>query len=186
MQRDINFFSNYLIKNQDQRNRSIYQYVYFGIIGTFVVGTFAFNQFQTLHLKGTISKLQDELASPSVTEKIDESDWVYQMLEVLNQYNQDVTSLVDNIQSRDVVTSTLLDQISSTLPSAVVLGSLNITSTSITMQATSESRIAIAEVQHNLKQLPFISDVYIGAISSEAPYSISITCTVTGGEDYED
>ena len=54
------------------------------------------------------------------------------------------------------------------------------------MQATSESRTAIAEVQHNLKQLPFISEVYIGAISAEAPYLISLICTVTGGEDYAD
>ncbi|MDE5977894.1 MAG: PilN domain-containing protein [Turicibacter sp.] len=184
MQRDINFFSNYLIKNQDQRNRSLYQYIYYGVIGAFIGGTFAFNQFQTLQLKGNISDLKDELASPSVTEKIDESDWAYQMLEVLNQYNREITSLVDNIQSRDLITSTLLDQLSSTLPSDITLGSLNITSTSITMQATSETRIAIAELQHNLKQLPFISDVYIGAISSEVPYTISITCTVTGGEDY--
>ena len=68
--------------------------------------------------------MNDELASPTVTEKVDESDWAYQMLEVLNQYNQEMTSLVDNIQSRDIITSALFYQISSTLPSEVIFWEL--------------------------------------------------------------
>lgn len=181
MQRDINFFSTYQLKSQDKKNQNLYSYIFGGTVGLFIIGTFTFNQFQTYQLNKKIAELNEELSSPGIVEKIDESDRVYQMLELLNQYDQDVTVLIDNINSRDIVTTTLLNQISSTIPTDVTFSSLSLTNTSVTMQATSETRTAIAEVQYNLKQLPFISDVYVGSISPDAPYTFSLSCTISGG-----
>ena len=181
MKRDINFFSTYQLKNQDKKSQNLYGYLFGGAVGLFVLGTLTFNQAQVYQLNKKIDELNDELASPGIVEKIAESDRVYQVLESLNQYDQEVTIVVNNINSRDFVTTTLLNQISSTIPSDVTFSSLSINDTTITMQANSESRTAIAEVQHNLKQLPFIADVYIGSISAEAPYSFSLSCTVNGG-----
>ena len=186
MQRDINFFSTYVLKNQSEKRRSIFRYGYLGVIGAGIAGTFLFNQFELLHLKQSIQEVEDLLAAPPIANQIAESDFAFQMLEVLKSYDEQLTPLVKGIQSRDLITKVLLDQISATLPSGVSLGSLNITDGSVTMQATSDSRPSVAEFQHNLKQLPFIVDVYVGGISEQAPYTISVTCTVKGDQQYED
>lgn len=181
MQRDINFFSTYQSKRQDKKSQKLYGYILGGTIGLFIIGTFIVTTVQSYQLNQTINGLNEELVSPAIVEQIAESDRVYQTLEILNQYETEITTLVDNINSRDFVTTTLLNQISSTIPTEVTFSSLSLTSTTITMQATSETRTAIAEVQYNLKQLSFISDVYIGSISSDAPYSFSLSCTISGG-----
>ena len=181
MKRDINFFSTYQLKNQDKKSQNLYGYLFGGAVGLFVLGTLMFNQAQLHQLNKKIDELNDELASPGIVEKIAESDRVYQVLEALNHYDQEVTILVNNINSRDFVTTALLNQISSTIPTEVTFSSLSLTNTNMTMQATSQTRTAIAEVQYNLKQLPFVSDVYIGAISPDAPYTFSLSCTINGG-----
>lgn len=181
MKRDINFFSTYQSKNEQKKSQNRYGYLLGGTTLLMIVGTFVTQSIQGSQLKSKINKLNEELNSPAIQEQIVESDRVYGILEVLNQYDQELSILVKNITSRDLITTQLLNQISSTIPSDVTFSSLSINDTTITMQANSESRTAIAEVQHNLKQLPFIADVYIGSISAEAPYSFSLSCTVNGG-----
>lgn len=181
MRRDIDFFSTYQSKNEQKRSQNRYGYLLGGITLLIIVGTFITQFIQSTQLTSKINELNKELNSPVIQEQIVESDRVYEILEVLNQYDQELSVLVKNITSRDLITTQLLNQISSTIPSDVTFSSLSINDTTIMMQASSQSRTAIAEVQHNLKQLPFIADVYIGSISAEAPYSFSLSCTVNGG-----
>ena len=170
MRRDINFFSTYQNERYKQKNQNIYSYVLVGVVGLFVIGTFTFNH--------QIDELESKLLDPAIQEQIKESDLAFKLSEVLGQYDNGLTSLLTSIESRDLITTQKLDLISSTIPSEVQFGSLSITNTNITISATSTSRTAIAEVQHNLKQLDFIADVYIGSIGGTDTYSFSLNCTL--------
>lgn len=181
MRQDINFFSTYLSKKEQTKNQNRYGYFLGATTLLIILGAFIIQSVQEFRLSSKINELNEALNSKEIQEQIVESDRVYEMLEVLDQYDQELNILVDNIMSRDLITTQLLNQISSTIPSDVTFSGLSINDTTITMQASSQSRTAIAEVQHNLKQLSFIKDVYIGSISAEAPYSFSLSCTINGG-----
>ena len=178
MRRDINFFSTYQSKRDEKKHQNRYIYVLVGVVALFVIGTFTFNQIQIHNANRTIADLESKLNAPELQEQIKESNIAFKMQEVLDQYDSDLTSLISAIESRDLITTQKLDLISSTIPSEVQFGSLSITNTTITISATSTTRTAIAEVQHNLKQLDFIADVYIGSIGGTDTYSFSLNCTL--------
>ena len=178
MRRDINFFSTYQIERHQQKNQNIYSYVLIGVVGLFMIGTFGFHQFNLMKANNQIAELESKLADPNIQEKIKESDIAFKISEILEEYDSGLTSLITNIESRDLITTQKLDLISSTIPSEVQFGSLTITNTTITIPATSTSRTAIAEVQHNLKQLDFIADVYISSIGGTDLYTFSLNCTL--------
>lgn len=178
MRRDINFFSTYQTARHQQKNQNRYLYVLVGAISLFIVITFGWNQFHMMKVNKHITELETKLADPAIQEQIKESDIAFKTSEILEQYDSGLTSLLTNIESRDLITTQKLDLISSTIPSEVQFGSLSITNTNITISATSTSRTAIAEVQHNLKQLDFIADVYIGSIGGTDTYSFSLNCTL--------
>lgn len=67
---------------------------------------------------------------------------------------------------------------SSTLPTEVTFNSINITNTEISIQAVSTSRVAVGEIEHNLKRLDNIQDVYIGGISGDEIYTFDIKCVL--------
>ena len=67
---------------------------------------------------------------------------------------------------------------SSTLPTEVTFNSINITNTEISIQAVSTSRVAVGEIEHNLKKLDNIQDVYIGGISGDEIYTFDIKCVL--------
>jgi type IV pilus assembly protein PilN len=68
--------------------------------------------------------------------------------------------------------------LSSTLPTEVTFNSINITNTEISIQAVSTSRVAVGEIEHNLKRLDNIQDVYIGGISGDEIYTFDIKCVL--------
>lgn len=178
MRQDINFFSTYQSERHQQKNQNIYSYVLGGVVGLFVIGTFTYNQIQISKINHQIDELETALLDPALQEQIKESDLAFKTSELLDQYDSGLNSLLASIESRDLITTQKLDLISSTIPSEVQFGSLSITNTNITISATSTSRTAIAEVQHNLKQLDFIADVYIGSIGGTDTYSFSLNCTL--------
>ena len=90
--------------------------------------------------------------------------------------------MISNIQNRLVVSTQLINSLSSTLPTEVSFNSLNISGGEIAIQAESSTMEAIAEVQYNLKKLSQIEYVYIGAISGNDVYSFDIKCVLKDGE----
>ena len=46
------------------------------------------------------------------------------------------------------------------------------------MQAKSSNRTAIGEIEHNLKKLNFIQDVYVGGIAGDTEYTFDLKCTL--------
>lgn len=178
MVQDINFFSPYTGKKKEAFNKNIYIYSLVGTMATAIVGTFIWNSVSISMVNKEIANFEAELSRPEIAEKIAESEVVNKKLDILNRYENGLNEIYKAVESREVVSTGLLNMISSTLPTEVSFNSINITNTDIAIQAVSDNRTAIAEVQYNLKQLPNVQDVYIGAITGEEKFNFDIKCVL--------
>ncbi|MGL4338361.1 MAG: PilN domain-containing protein [Turicibacter sp.] len=182
--RDINFFSEYQGKEKEQNNTLVY--VLIGAIILFVAYTYVMNAFKINSIENEITALETKLTSPELVEQVKLSEEVNKKLEILYTVDQGLTEVINAVDGRDIVSVDILNKLSSTLPSDVSFKSLTITNGSITIQAVSKSRTAIGEVQHNLKALDIIDDVYIGGISGmgglEDEFTFDLRCVLKGGQ----
>lgn len=180
--RDINFFSPYQGKKKENINTQIYIYGAAVVVGLFILVTLCVNSYKMIYYKTSIAKYEAKLTDSDTKKKLDEAKVVNKKLEILNKYEHGITDISKNMNSRDVVTTKLLNSISATLPSDVYFKSIDVATSAINIKAMSKSRKAIGEIEHNLKNLSNIQDVYIGAISGDGAldgeYSFDIKCVL--------
>lgn len=178
MRMDINFFSPYQGQKKEELNKNIYVYSLVGFLVTLIFGTLIWNSFNLLIVEKQITNYEAKLNEPNIQEKIKESEEINKKEDILNKYNSSLTSISNGVNGRTVVTTNILNMVSATLPNEVSFNSVNITNTDITIQSVSTNRTAIGEIQYNLKALPNVQDVYIGAISGDDKYTFDIKCTL--------
>lgn len=183
LQRDINFFSTYEGKKKAKKNQDIYVYTLVGFLTALIVGTLAFNTVSLITVKNEISEIEANLNDASIQSQVKESEVVNKKLDILERYNSGLVNISAAVENRDLINNTILDKISSVLPTDVTFKSINITSGNVAISASAKTRAAIAEVQHNLKALDIIGDVVIGGISgdgSSGEYSFDLKCVLMG------
>jgi len=178
MIRDMNFFAAYQGQKKEQKNKNIYVYSLVGFLSVFIVGTLAWNSTNIFLLDNKIKDYNEKLEKEDIKVKIEKWDEISKKDDILNRYNKELSNIVDGLKTREVVTTGLLDKLSSTLPTEVTFNSISITNTDISIQAVSTSRVAIGEIEHNLKKLNNIQDVYIGGISGDENYTFDIKCVL--------
>lgn len=181
---DINFFEPYLGKKKAKKSQGIYLYTTITILTVTILGTLTINTVKTLKIQKEIDTMIAELENPSIQSKIKESEEVNKELEILGKYDTAITSLTEGISTRDLVSTSLLNSISSTIPAGVSFKNVNIASGSLNISASAKTRTEIAEIQYNLRELPEILDVYIGSISGNGEnnvgFSFDLKCTLRG------
>ena len=182
MIRDIDFFAPYKGQVKEKKNQNIYTYSIIITLSVIILGTLAYNTFNVYKIEKQINDLKTELSSPGIQASIREAEVVNKTIEILGRYNTAITSVTSEVGTRDLVSTELLNSISSTLPTAVSFNNINITPGNVSISAISKTRTAIAEVQHNLKELPQIESVYIGSISDEeeGEYAFELKCVLKG------
>ncbi|MPM87213.1 hypothetical protein SDC9_134307 [bioreactor metagenome] len=89
------------------------------------------------------------------------------------------------VLDRKVVSSQVLFDISNSIPKEVSFKNMSLDGSILSIQGISSSRVAVAELEHNLKALSYFEEVHIGNInlvSNEGAeqYSFSIKCTLKG------
>lgn len=178
MKRDINFFSSYQGQKKEKLNKNIYVYSLVGFLVALILGTLIWNSINLFIVKKQITNYETKLNEPNIQEKIKESEEVNKKVDILDKYNNGLISISNGVNSRNIVTTNIINMISATLPTEVSFNSINITNTDITIQAVSTNRTAIGEIQYNLKTLPNVEEVYIGAISGDDKYTFDIKCTL--------
>lgn len=175
MRQDMNFFIEFNGKKKRSDSSTIILGAFVGVILIFIVGTLLYNTSMIIYNNKKAEQYRDMLKTPEMVAKIKESNEVNDKIDALTQYDRGITEIIDAVESREVVDSTLLNQLSSTIPSEVSFNNINISSSEITISATSTSRTAIAEIQHNLKELKNVYDVKVGSISGENNFTFDIT-----------
>ena len=178
MIRDMNFFTPYQGQKKEQKNKNIYVYSLVGFLSVVIVGSLAWNSTNIILLSNKIKNYNEKLEQSDIKEKISKWDEISKENDILTRYDKELSIIVDSVKTRGVVTTDLLDKLSATLPTEVTLNSINIANAEISIQAVSTSRIAIGEIEYNLKKLDNIQDVYIGGISGDENYTFDIKCVL--------
>jgi type IV pilus assembly protein PilN len=178
MVKDMNFFTPYQGQKKEQKNKNIYVYSLTGFLAVVILGTLAWNSTSLFLLNRKIKSYNEKLEQEDIKEKITKWDDISRKSDILKRYDIELSKIVGALKTREVVTTNLLDKLSSSLPTEVTFNSINITNTEISIQAVSTSRVAIGEIEHNLKKLNNIQDVYIGGISGDGQYTFDIKCVL--------
>ncbi|GFZ32514.1 hypothetical protein CSC2_30400 [Clostridium zeae] len=179
---DFNFFAPYQGKQKQVVNKKIYIYTVSAVVLLFIVGTFVWNSINVYMLNRDIDKFQSSINSPKVQDKVKKAEEVNKKIDVLNKYDDGLTKINEGINSRNTISSSLLNKINSTLPADVYFKSITVDGSSLSIQGVSKTRTAIGEVQHNMKVLDIIADAQIGNISgddsNDGNYTFDLKCTL--------
>lgn len=181
---DINFFKHYEHLKKDTSDK--YIYITAGLVGTLIIGSASINMTKIYLYNKEIELYNTKLESEEIQSKIKISEEVNTKLDILYKYEKQINEVTEAISSRDVVTINVIDSISSTLPLDVSFESMNINDNLINIEAISNTRTSIGEIENRLKKLDILQDVHIGTISEntslEGMYAFNIKCTLNGGD----
>lgn len=179
---DINFFKPYLGKNKEKMNLKIYIYGAATVVVILILGSLIANTTRIYLLDKSINSYKDKLEDSKIQVQLKEAENVNRQIDVLKQYDTALTDVAISVKKRDNVSDSLLNDISSTLPSQVSFKNLDIVENTIAIKGTSTGRTAVAELKHNLSELPIMEDVYVNSIDAqsavEGEYSFDIKCVL--------
>lgn len=175
---DLNFFAPYQGQKKEQHNKNVYLYSVAAFLSVAIVGSFAWNTGRIILLNNKIKDYNSKLEEQVVKEKLAIWEDISRKTDVLSRYNQGLVDINTALDTRAVVSTELLNMISSCLPSQVTFNSISIDNKQVSIQAVSSSRTAIGELENNLRKLENIQDVYIGGISGTESYTFDIKCVL--------
>lgn len=155
------------------------------ILGAIIVGTFLYNTIYTFKLKADVKNLKNTFEMADNQEKLTMAENLNKKYSILNDYLKEVDTVFSDIEERNIVNSTILYNISKSIPKEISFRNMSIDSNVIQIQGVSKSRVPIAELEHNLKAIDSIEEVHVGNINlegnvQEGDYSFSIKCTLKG------
>ncbi|MBB6697839.1 PilN domain-containing protein [Clostridium algidicarnis] len=189
--KDFNFFLPYLDNKKGKDNKRVHAMTALSILGILVVGSLIYNTAYTFKLKYDIKNLQNTYNSSENQEKLKEAEALSRKYEILNKYYENVELLYNSLETKEVVNSKLMFDISKSIPKEVSFKTMSIDSAGIQIQGLSENRVAIGELEHNLKNISSILDVHVNNINSDTSSttggnSFSLKCTLKGVDKNED
>lgn len=166
--RDFNFFSPYLEYKKKSTKKVFHTVIIVLIIIIPTFGIYSYNQYKITKLENRLSALQDSMTSNERVEGIKKYKEVEKKLEVLKQYFTALNNVNDKINRLDVINSELFNKLESVFPKTVFIRNLSVTTNEIQMQGVSKDKIAVAELQHNLKELKIFDKVHVSIITNES------------------
>lgn len=186
---DFNFFSGYLEKKSTTSKFSHSMIAVTAIIVTGMIGYGAYNAYHINDLKSQIGEQEAFLNAGSTIEKAKEIQIKKQQYELMNKYYSKADMINKSLIRQNVINSKLLEDIASTLPMELFIKNITLQEKEIQLQGVSSSRVAIAELEYNLKALGIFEKVHVNLISIEGEDSSNFTyamkCTLKDVSTYE-
>jgi type IV pilus assembly protein PilM len=152
------------------------------LVSLYFVGT----NYRINSLENDIENANNILENEVYQKKIQELEQLKTHISILEEYKNNIFLLNQGIMRSDFVDVELLNTIADNIPIDTEMRNLNISNDNIVFNATSRTRPSIAQLEKNLKELDFISEVHIPGIVKNnegevETYSYSVSCVVDGG-----
>ena len=186
--RDLNFFQNYIEKNEFKIDKKI---IYFTVITFIFLSLIAYTVYNEIIIrqeKRIVVSLRETAEDPKTLKKVEE----IRIKEVeVNEFKESVDKikLLDkNIEERDIVDEALLDKINDNIPEELFLTSLSIQGEEIHIVGISKDKWAIAEFQKGLECIDNYDEIFVSNISKQEDYyNFSLNITLRSvSDDTED
>lgn len=162
--KDLNFFSIYQTNRKERKDTKQYIYVLVAIVAGFIFFTLAWNVVKIIMLNTQISNYTAKYNAEDFQEQLNEANTINDKLGILTDYESSLTDVVKSVNKNDIVNDQLLADISNTVPGDVSFTEWKTENYVITMKGTSRSRSAVAELEHNLRELPQFKLVHVDKI----------------------
>lgn len=144
--------------------------------------------YETWTVQKKIANVQSQLEDSSLQKKLQEAEYIDNQSAVLNETEQDLNAIINAVDTRDANVSQALVLISKIMPKTVTIDQMTINATTVSLNGKGVTRQAIAEFQHNLKELTLFVDVYVSTIQPVSGdsngFSFQIQCQ-RGEQNYE-
>ena len=180
MNKDINFFTPYQEKRKESKSLHTYVYGITAIVMFAIVVSFGVNCFRIYRLEKDIKYYTNEMNDSKFSLQLKHAENVNDQINILTDYDNRIADISKAVRKRDLVSDTLLNNISSTIPSEINLKSIAINIGNISLQGISTNRTAVAELKYNLSNLEELDSVYVNSINNngavEGEYSFDIKC----------
>lgn len=180
--KDLNFFAPYQGKKKEKTNTNMYIYGVAGLVGFVILSTLIFNSAKLFLLNRSIKDYTLKLEDKEIQTELREAETLNNQIQVLNQYDTELSHVAKSVKERDNVSDTLLNEISSTVPSEVSFKNMDVINNTINIQGVATNRTSVAELKHNLSGLTKMQDVYVNSIKDsgavEGEYSFDIKCVL--------
>lgn len=145
---------------------------------------------KTVTLEKEFTTLEAYLNTPEVIKKVNEVEEKKKKLNEMKKYFSILEQINKNIDSVYVMNSAFIEKIAGVLPKELFINNLSVTLEDLQIQGTSNNRVAIAELEHNLKDLEMFYSVHISTISKESKessnYIFNLICIFKDVKDNED
>jgi hypothetical protein len=181
--RDLNFFLPYTQPNKESKKSNIALLVLGCIFAVYVLGTSIwFFSYRTI-LNGDINDYKSDIKNSSLQNKYNSAETSIKKYDLLNKYNDGINTTYTVIDSKSIVSSSMINTIISTLPKDVFFTTISVGDGTVQIQCASESRVSIAEFEHNLMKLDMLTNVEVSGLSADTTknkYSFTAKCTLKG------
>lgn len=180
--KDLNFFSIY--QGSQKEKRSIENYIYgaAGVLGAVIVVTLMINLVQIFMLNSSIKEYTEKYNAPDLQAQLREAEDLNGKIDILDKYQGELSDIASSVKKNDIVTDSLLNDISGAIPSEVSFKDFDIKGYDLTIKGTSHNRTAIGEFEHNLAQLSKLKSVHVNEIAKSnavgEDYSFEMTCVI--------
>ncbi|WP_176461843.1 PilN domain-containing protein [Anaeromicrobium sediminis] len=179
--RDFNFFSHYIDTKKTSKKRLIHLSL-IGITITLVIGSITFANIQRANkIEKEIQDLKNYLNSEERIKKSNELEEIKRKMKITNSYYTIVEAINTDMDKVDIVSSSLMEKISSSTPKDLFIKTISLTVKDGQMQGVAKSRVTIAEFVHNLKKIDLVENVHVSIINKESrensSYIFAIRCT---------
>lgn len=180
--KDFNFFSPYIKVNRSSRVKKTYILVIASIMIIVFSGSMFWTSYSINSVKTDIAQMNKYLSSSQIANNLKSLSEKKRRISIMNQYYNTVLEVSYSVDAIDKIGTEMLTKISNTIPRNISFNMISVDTTNIQIQGISESRVAIAELQYNLKSLDLFSEVHVIDISKESDevenYVFTLKCTL--------
>lgn len=163
-----NFFEYFEEEKGGLESKTTYVAIGSACVIAIMITLFIVNYFRINLLKKDIASLEDTVNSKEYSITYREKEQGEKKLEILKDYYKLVSFAESSVDKKDYINTDLIDDISNTVPKSVSFQNITVSDKTVTIQGTSETRVAIGELEHNLKELGIFEEVHVPEISENS------------------
>lgn len=164
--KDLNFFSIYQTNRKERKDNKQYIYIIAAVVAGVVFFTLAWNVVKIIMLYNEIKSYNAKYNAEDFQRQLNEANTINDKLGILTEYEGSLSEVVKAVNKNDIVDEKLLVDISNAVPGDISFTEWKTENYQITMKGTSHSRAAVAELEHNLRELSQFKFVHVDKIKT--------------------
>lgn len=166
--RDYNFFEVF----SKEKKRDEFKFIYVGgltiIIVVAMVSVYLVSVFKIKGIEADITSMETTINSGKFSLALKEKSLGEKKLDVLNRYVASINIINSAVSNEDYINTELIKTISNVVPQNISFQNISIANKIITMSGTSSTRVAIGELEYNLKKLEKFEDIHVSSMSASS------------------